>query len=187
MEIILASASPRRREIMMLLGLEFEVIPASLEPEIDPALSPDCAVLSVARAKAEQVAALHPHSMVIGADTVVVVDGNILGKPESEKNAADMLRLLSGRSHTVYTGVWVCSSTGCNGFAESTEVSFCELSEQDIADYIATGDPMDKAGAYGIQSYGLRFVQRIDGDFYNVMGLPACALWRHLQPFLAKE
>ena len=181
MEIILASASPRRKEIMTLLGLQPEVIPAYFEPEIDDSLPLDRAVMEVAKAKAEQVSLRYPHSMIIGADTVVAAKQKILGKPQNESDAADMLRTLSGITHTVYTGVWVCSPYKNNGFTETTEVSFCVLSEGDIAQYIATGDPLDKAGAYGIQSYGLRFVKKINGDFYNVMGLPASALWQFLK------
>ena len=181
MKIILASASPRRKEIMSLLGLEFEAVQACFEPKIDQSLPPDCVALSIARDKAEQVARLYPLSVVIGADTIVSVKGKILGKPESEEDAAGMLRTLSGCTHNVYTGVWICSQAKCGGFTGSTEVSFFKMSEDEIAGYIATGDPMDKAGAYGIQSYGLRFVERINGDFYNVMGLPASALWQFLK------
>lgn len=181
--IVLASASPRRREICDRLGLVYDVIPAEDEEALDPSLPLEQAVMQVARAKAEEVAASCPDRLVLGADTTVTVDGRPLGKPRDEQEAAAMLRLLQGRWHRVITGVWVCSPTRCDGFVVPTDVSFSPMTDRDIAAYIATGEPMDKAGAYGIQGAGMRFVREIRGDFYAVMGLPGAKLWDFLKNF----
>ena len=178
--IVLASASPHRREICELLGLHFEVIPAHGEPLPDAALPIEKAVLRVARAKAEEVAAACPGRIVVGADTVVEAAGRILGKPADAEDARRMLRLLQGRIHRVLTGVWVCAPMGCDGFTEAAQVEFYPMDEADIDDYLATGEPMDKAGAYGIQGRGMRYVRGIHGDFYTVMGLPGARLLRFL-------
>ncbi len=181
--LILASASPRRREILALLGLPFEAVPAENEPAVDPLLPLDQAVCAVARGKAAEVAARFPGRVVLGADTVVSVDGLTLGKPRDEADARRMLRLLQGRSHEVYTGVWVFGpgypSAGY-GFADRARVCFFPLSAREIDEYVATREPMDKAGAYGIQGRGLRNIRGIEGDFYTVMGLPGGRLWRFL-------
>ena len=181
--LILASASPRRREILDLLGLPFEAVPAENEPAVDPLLPLDQAVCAVARGKAAEVAARFPGRVVLGADTVVSVDGLTLGKPRDEADARRMLRLLQGRSHEVYTGVWVFGpgypSAGY-GFADRARVCFFPLSAREIDEYVATREPMDKAGAYGIQGRGLRNIRGIEGDFYTVMGLPGGRLWRFL-------
>ena len=182
--LILASASPRRREILTLLGLPFVAVPAENEPAVDPLLPLDQAVCAVARGKAAEVAARYPGRTVLGADTVVSVDGLTLGKPRDEDDARRMLRLLQGRAHTVYTGVWLFGpefpAEGC-GFADRARVTFFPLSPREIDEYIATGEPMDKAGAYGIQGTGMRHIRGIEGDFYTVMGLPGGRLWRFLQ------
>lgn len=182
-EIILASASPRRREILELLGIPFKVMPAKNETGIDPALPLSQAVLDVARMKAEEIAALCPDRIVLGADTVVSLDGHVLGKPENDRQAFRMLEILSGRVHEVYTAVWVFDpalpNTG-SGFTDIAKVEFYPLSKAEIEEYIATGEPMDKAGGYGIQGRGLRLVRSISGDFYTVMGLPGARLWRFL-------
>ena len=182
---LLASASPRRLEICRLAGIPVEVRPALHEPPLDPALPPADAVLALARAKAEEVAARFPGRVVIGADTMGLAPVTIrpLGKPASAQAAADMLRLLQGRPHTVVTGVWVCSDSRSDGFAEEARVTFYPMTEDDIAAYVATGEPMDKAGAYGIQGHGMRYIRGIEGDFYTVMGLPGARLWRFLQSF----
>lgn len=185
MNYILASASPRRREICELANIPVEILPApdGAEPSADPALTPQEAVLSVARAKAEAVARLHPDRTVIGADTTVWLDGEPLGKPQNEADAAAMLGRLSGRTHQVVTAVWVCAPTRCDGFADTAEVTFFPLSEEEIADYVATGDPLDKAGAYGIQGRGMVCVDKLNGDFYTVMGLSGAKLKRFLKSF----
>ena len=181
--LVLASASPRRREILDLLGLDYEVMPAVGEESLDPALPLEQAVIGVARAKAEEVAAHYPGRLVLGADTTVAVDSQPLGKPRDEQEAAAMLRLLQGRWHRVLTGVWVCGPAGGGGFCSATNVEFYPLSNEEITAYIATGEPMDKAGGYGIQGRGMRFVRQINGDFYTVMGLSGARLWHFLQDY----
>ncbi|MDE7399792.1 MAG: Maf family protein [Oscillospiraceae bacterium] len=179
--MILASQSPRRRELLGFICSEFEVIPAVGEEIIPEKATPAEAVLALSRQKAEEIAAKFPNETVIGADTVVSIDGEILGKPRDEQDAVDMLKRLSGRVHSVFTGVCVVFPDGrAENFAEETKVEFYPLSEREIADYIATGDPMDKAGAYGIQERGAKNVKGIVGDFYNVMGLPVSRLYRIL-------
>lgn len=178
---ILASASPRRQELLSRLGVDFTVEPAQHEPPADPALPLTEAVLAVARAKAEEVFACHPNATVLGSDTVVVLpapEGDcVLGKPRDGEDAARMLRQLQGRTHRVLTAVWLCTPEGGDGFTEQTEVTFFPMSEAEIAAYIATGEPLDKAGAYGIQGLGMRYVQAIAGDYYSVVGLPVAKLW----------
>ncbi|HHV51010.1 MAG TPA: septum formation protein Maf [Clostridiales bacterium] len=179
-EIILASQSPRRSEILKLMQIPFTAIPAKNECGVDPSLPIRKAVMAVARKKAEEVAKLHPGRIVLGADTVVSIDGEILGKPLDKQHAFEMLRKLSGNTHTVYTGVWVCGKKFSGGFTDSAKVKFYPLSDREILDYIATLEPMDKAGAYGIQGYGMRLIKSITGDFYTVMGLPGGRLLRFL-------
>ena len=184
MRIILASQSPRRRELLERMGLSpFDVIPARGEERADPALSPARLVEVLSRQKAAEVAAARPEALVIAADTVVSIDGLVLGKPRSGAEAARMLARLSGREHTVYTGVTVRLGDRADTGHEAAAVRFRPLSEADIAHYVATGEPMDKAGAYGIQGYGAMLVEGIDGDYYNVMGLPVCRLARMLAGF----
>ena len=182
--IILASASPRRQEICTLLGLTFTVIPAQNETEVDPTLPVEQAIVQVARGKAEEVAAIHPDTFVLGADTTVIVDGEVLGKPHDAKEAKAMLRHLSGRTHQVVTGVWLSKNGGGDGFADVADVVFGEMTEAEIEEYVNSGEPMDKAGAYGIQGCGMRYIDGIRGDFYTVMGLPAGRLYRFLKEWL---
>lgn len=181
--IVLASNSPRRKEICALLDLPVTVIPARHEEAPDPSLSPENAVMRVARAKAAEVFASCPDALVIGADTAVLLENTFLGKPRDEADAARMLRALSGRQHRVLTGVALLSREKEDVFCESASVWFRRLAEEEIRAYIASGEPMDKAGAYGIQGRGAKFVSRIDGDFYTVMGLPCAALYERLQSF----
>lgn len=181
MDIILASASPRRRELLEMLGVQnMTVMPAQGEEASCEGMSPSDAVLALSRAKAEEVAQRCSEAgrsgIIIAADTVVASEQNILGKPRSEAHAAEMLRSLSGRTHKVYTGVTIIAGSRVLAAAEETAVTFRSLSEREIAAYIATGEPMDKAGAYGIQGIASLFVEKIDGDFFNVMGLPLCRL-----------
>ena len=171
--LILASQSPRRREILEKLGVTFSVCPAKSEVAIDSALPLCEAVKAVARAKAEEVAAENPGCAVLGADTVVALGETVLGKPRDEAEAKAMLKLLSGNDHRVVTAVWVVDETGAgHGFASDNRVTFAPLSDEDIDGYVKTGEPMDKAGAYGIQGIGGRFITTISGDFYAIMGLP---------------
>lgn len=190
MKLVLASASPRRREILKNAGYSFSVRPAELEEHLDPALSPGQAVEELAAQKAA-CAAQHAaeHELILAADTIVVRDGAILGKPQDEAHAFAMLRSLAGREHTVYTGVCVAQpgETGKKGtFSCSTAVRFYTLSDDEICSYIATGEPMDKAGAYGIQGYGCLLVESICGDYFNVMGLPIAQTARLLSQFGVK-
>ena len=179
--LILASQSPRRKEILEKLGVTFTVCPAKSEVAIDGRLPLCEAVKAVARAKAEEVAAENPGKAVLGADTVVAIGETVLGKPRDEADAKAMLRALSGREHRVVTAVWVVDETGRGqGFASDNRVTFLPLSEEDIDEYVATGEPMDKAGAYGIQGIGGRYIAGICGDFYAVMGLPCGELRQFL-------
>lgn len=184
MRIILASQSPRRRELLERMGIrDFEVLPARGEELADPSLPPAELVEELSRRKCAEVAALRPGGLVIGADTVVSIDGQVLGKPRDRAEAERMLRALSGRQHTVYTGVTVLYNGTEETGSERTSVRFRPLTDGDITRYIATGEPMDKAGAYGIQGYGSVLVEGISGDYYNVMGLPVCRLARMLARF----
>lgn len=184
MRIILASQSPRRRELLERMGIrDFEVLPARGEELADPSLPPAELVEGLSRRKCAEVAALRPGGLVIGADTVVSIDGQVLGKPRDRAEAERMLRALSGRQHTVYTGVTVLYNGTEETGSERTSVRFRPLTDGDITRYIATGEPMDKAGAYGIQGYGSVLVEGISGDYYNVMGLPVCRLGRMLLRF----
>ena len=177
MKIVLASASPRRRELLQMLGLEdFLVCPAKGEELPPDHATPEETVCSLASAKAREVAAkFSPDTLIIAADTIVVADQKILGKPHSEE-AFRMLRMLSGRTHEVYTGVSLMRDEEMLTRAECTKVRFRELSDREIRNYIATGEPMDKAGAYGAQGKASLFVKGIEGDFFNVVGLPLCLL-----------
>ena len=180
MKLILASASPRRRELLGHLGLPFDVIPAT-GPETPP-VGADAGetALALSQAKAREVAERYPDAVVIGADTVVEIDGVILGKPHDEADARRMLGLLSGREHRVYTGVTVISGGREESAWERTRVFFRLMTEAEIASYVATGEPMDKAGAYGYQGRAGLYVEKIEGDYFNVVGLPLCLLGKML-------
>jgi septum formation protein len=181
--LVLASASPRRQELLRNAGIEFVVCPANV-PEIpQDGERPRAFAERMAREKALTVLAQRPDDLVLGADTVVVVDGEILGKPRDAADAARMLRMLSGRKHEVITGVCVVGP----GFrapdtrSESTLVIMNLLSDDDVRSYAATGEPMDKAGAYAIQGMASRWISRIEGDYFNVVGLPVGLVWRMLK------
>ena len=182
---ILASASPRRRELLEMLRVHpLEIRPAAGEEKAHPELGPEDLVTELSLAKASEIAAgAGPEDVVIGADTVVALDGAVLGKPKDPDDAARMLRALSGREHSVFTGVTVIRGVEVISRAEHSRVRFRPLEEGEIARYIASGEPMDKAGAYGAQGLASLFVERIDGDFFNVMGLPLCLLGRMLLKF----
>ncbi len=175
MQLILASASPRRRELLGLFRLPFTVRVADVDETIDPFLSPFDEVGRVSRAKALAVPR-EDGDIVIAADTIVVCEGRVLGKPRNAANAREMLSLLSGRDHQVMTGCTVLYGAKAETFTEVTDLHFRPLSQKEIANYVATGEPMDKAGAYGIQGGAALFCQRMVGDYYNVMGLPVCRL-----------
>jgi septum formation protein len=169
--LILASSSPRRRELLGLLGLGPEVIPADIDESWIPGEAPIPHAERLARTKASVIAARRPEAAVVAADTIVVIDGEILGKPADAAEATAMLRRLSGREHVVHTAIAVTYRNDTASAVESTLVWFRPLRDDVIAAYVATGEPMDKAGAYGIQGYGAVIVERIDGDYFTVMGL----------------
>lgn len=185
MSIILASQSPRRRQLLGQIGLDhFIVRPARGEEIMDPALSPAQLVEELSRQKAREVAgASDPGDLVIAADTVVAIDGRVLGKPHDREEACAMLSALSGREHTVYTGVTVCRDDRMLTQHEATRVRFRPLSPREIQAYVDSGEPMDKAGAYGVQELGALLVEGIRGDYFNVVGLPLCRLGQMLSQF----
>jgi septum formation protein len=180
-QLILASSSPRRKQLLELANLRFQILASRIDEQIHEAKSPEQAVQLLAYRKAKAVADHYPHAYVIGADTVVVYQDKILGKPKTEEEAAAMLRMLSGNEHDVLTGVAILSPNGRSLFVEKTKVFFWNLTEEEIFDYIATGEPMDKAGAYGIQGRAALFVKRIEGDYFNVVGLPLSRTVRELK------
>jgi septum formation protein len=178
-KLILASASPRRAEILRSVGWPFETLPAHIDESREESERADSYVERIALAKAEAAAARRPGSLVLGADTVVVIDDQILGKPRDEGGAQRMLRVLNGRRHQVLTGVALVNEvTGQSKVAhEATDVRFAEMSDEEINWYVATGEPMDKAGAYAIQGHGALFIKEIRGDYFNVVGLPVRLLY----------
>ena len=180
MQLILASASPRRKELLGLFHIPFLIRVADIDETMDPNLSPADEVGRVSRMKALAVPR-EPDDVVIAADTIVVCAGRVLGKPHSPEEAVETLRLLSGRDHQVMTGVTVVRGDKAETFTEVTDLHFRELTEKEIKAYVATGEPMDKAGSYGIQGFAAPFVEGIRGDYYNVMGLPVCRLQQMLQ------
>lgn len=185
MKIILASQSPRRKELLERMGIkDFETISPNVDERAFHGLPPEELVRRLSAEKAAAVAGkVGEDAIVIAADTVVALEGAVLGKPADELDAFKMLSALSGVRHQVYTGVTVCRGGEKQTAHEVTDVTFRELSEREIEDYISTGEPMDKAGAYGIQGYGALLIQGISGDYYNVMGLPVCRLSGMLSRF----
>jgi septum formation protein len=179
--LVLASASPRRQELLRAAGISFEVQPAHIPEDLPPGeVARDCAE-RLAKEKALAVAKLRRTDIVLGADTVVVIDGQILGKPADSADAARMLRLLSGREHQVITGICVVGNSQPRSASEITKVTMSTITEKEIADYVATGEPMDKAGAYAIQGLASRWIPRIEGDYSNVVGLPIALVYRMLR------
>ncbi len=181
MEYILASASPRRKELLRYLIPKFTVSPTDSDESLPKSIGGADAVEVLSERKAKACAKNHPDAVVIGCDTVVELDGEILGKPRDESDARRMLSLLSGKTHRVYTGVCISFQNLEHTFHVCTEVTFMVLTEKQMTDYLATGEPFDKAGAYGIQGYGCTLVQRINGCYYNVMGLPVAALGEQMR------
>lgn len=183
--ILLASGSPRRKELLEQIGVSFTVKVSDADERTDET-EPSAMVEDLAKIKAsgvwEQLSEEEKReTVVIGADTIVWADDRVLGKPKDETEAAEMLNLLSGKTHQVYTGVALISQSGVKSFYECTHVSVCTLTPQEISAYIATGDPMDKAGAYGIQGMFARYISGIRGDYNNVVGLPVCRLYQELK------
>ncbi len=192
--LVLASASPRRQELLRNAGIQFHVQPAHINETPLAGESPEVCAERLAQEKALAVFHSQPQNYVLGADTIVVVDDTILGKPRDANDAVRMLRLLSGRTHTVITGVCLISpAAGESGSSsesgkpiltttsESTRVTMCEISDEKIRDYVATGEPMDKAGAYAIQGMASRWIPRIEGDYTNVVGLPVALVYSMLR------
>ena len=190
MKLVLASASPRRAELLRNAGLAFRVEVSNLEEAPEPGEAPDAYARRLARDKARVVAARCPGELVLAADTIVVAGDHLLEKPRDPADAARMLRLLSGRSHQVTTGVCLASLETRNEKletlfedvrSETTQVTFAPLTEEEIQAYVATGQTMDKAGAYGIQEFASRFVTRVEGCYFNVVGLPVQLVYRMLR------
>lgn len=181
---VLASASARRQQLLWNMGMRFEVCPSHVNERVETGVSPEDLVQILALRKARHVAAQRPDALTLGADTVVVLAGDMLGKPDSPAEAEQMLKRLSGATHSVYTGIALLHppSNRTVQASERTDVTFHTLSAAEVADYVASGSPLDKAGAYGIQdSRGPFFVRRIDGDYYNVVGLPLHRFYRILK------
>ena len=176
LRVVLASASPRRHELLKLIGIPHEVIPANIDESVRGRESPRKHAERLSREKASAVVDRDSNVVAIGADTIVLIDKKILGKPANTVDAGSMLSLLSGREHTVVTAVAVARGKKIASGVEEVAVKFRKLSDDEIDAYIATGEPMDKAGAYGIQGFGATIVERIDGDFFAVMGLPLVRL-----------
>jgi septum formation protein len=169
--LILASQSPRRRELLRLIGLSHEAVPANLDESMMPGELPEPHAERLAREKASAIANSYPEAVIVGADTIVVLDGEVLGKPGDKREAVRTLERLSGRTHTVHTAVAVAFKGALESGVESVEVTFRPITRQQIEAYVETGEPMDKAGAYGIQGFGATIVERIHGDYFAVMGL----------------
>lgn len=179
--LILASASPRRQELLRNAGIPFEVRPAHIPEDPLPGERPKECAERLAREKALAIAQKRPTDVVLGADTVVVIDGQVLGKPADAADAARMLRMLSGREHEVITGICLVAGGQSSLASETTRVTMSVISDADIAGYIASGEPMDKAGAYAIQGLASRWIPRIEGDYSNVVGLPVALVCRMLR------
>lgn len=179
MKLVLASQSPRRKEILERAGIDFEVRVAGVPERVLPGEPPAAYVQRLAASKASAVA--QPDEIVLGADTVVVLDQHILEKPHDEADARRMLGMLSGREHSVLTGICLCHPDGRISDVAETRVRFATLTDEEIAEYAASGEPQDKAGAYAIQGLASKFIDRIDGCYFNVVGLPVSLVYRHLR------
>ena len=185
-KLVLASASPRRKLLMEKLGFEFEVIPSNIDESVVNGSEPELYVKKLAELKAFSIAESQNNSLVIGSDTIVVIDGEILNKPNDKEHASYLLNKLSGRTHTVHTGICIVDSDNNRSVADvqCTKVTFRNISQFEIDAYIETGSPLDKAGAYGIQDdFGAVFVSNIEGCYYNIVGLPLELLYSMLKNF----
>lgn len=181
--LILASGSPRRKELLTRVCLSFEIFASHVDERFNPLQTPAEAVQTFALRKARNVAKRFSDAVVLGADTVVSIDSSILGKPHNAQRAKEMLRRLSGRTHTVYTGTAIVSAERTYSFYSATDVLFWDLTETEIEEYISTGEPFDKAGGYGIQGFGATLVKEIHGDYFTIVGLPISATVRALRDF----
>jgi len=184
-KLVLASASPRRQELMEMLGFNFTIVPSKINEDEYKDLNPIDMVKELARVKAEEVAALVEDTVVIGSDTIVILGDKVLGKPSDQSEAGDILRKLQNRRHSVYTGFAVCDTFSGQVVVDydKTDVFMGSITDADILDYVKTGEPMDKAGAYGIQGVGGIFVEKINGSYFTVMGLPIHKLVKILKDF----
>jgi septum formation protein len=181
MRLILASSSPRRRELLTQVALTFDVVPAHIDETRHTSEEPTSYVQRLALEKAQTIHALNPGAFVLGADTTVEIDGHALEKPADRADAERMLRTLSGRTHHVHTGLALLSPQGQRTHLETTAVTFSFIDDAELQHYLESAEPYDKAGAYGIQGYAARWIPRIDGDYFNVMGLPLAATMRLLR------
>jgi len=182
--LILASQSPRRQELLKLCGIPFSVCVSQVEEQFNHTLPLEKATENLAWQKAKAVQDMYPEKIIIGADTIVCLDGIVFGKPKNQDDAFSMLSSLSGRTHQVVTGVSILTPQKEILFSQKSKVTFFSLTPEEIQNYIATGEPMDKAGSYGIQGKGTLFVNEIEGDFHSIMGLPVSLLYRELKKLL---
>jgi len=187
MNVILASESPRRKDLLQLIYPEFQIIPAFIDESLPDDIGSEFAPLFLAAAKADMVAESHPDELIIAADTVVVLDGKIYGKPHDTEDAKRILNILSGKTHKVITGCSIVLNERCVTFSEESYVSFYPLSNEDIEAYVDSGEPLGKAGAYAIQGKGALLVKSIDGDYNNIVGLPVSRLNQELKAFLNEK
>jgi septum formation protein len=185
--LILASASPRRAQLLRAAGIEFEAFPTDIPEDPLPGEAARACAERLAREKALAIARVRPGELVLGADTVVVLEGEMLAKPLDGHDATRMLRNLSGHTHEVTTGVCLVYGDSADVRSETTRVTMIEISDDEIAAYVASGEPMDKAGAYAIQGRASRWIPRIEGDYANVVGLPVALVWRMLQQRTSKK
>lgn len=184
MRLVLASGSPRRKELLSLLDIPFEVIVSDFEESIDSSKPLDKEIERLSFGKAKAVFDLNNDAVVIGSDTIVTIDNKVLGKPKTEEKAIEMLKEIQGREHTVITGVTIMSKDKIVTFHTASEVYFNKMSEEEIIAYAKTKEPLDKAGAYAIQGIGSKFINKIDGDYYSIMGLPVSELYTELKNFI---
>lgn len=180
---IVASASPRRKQLLETAGFEFEVIASQCDETLESEIGARQAVLTLSKRKAESVFEKNKDAVVLGCDTVVALENKILGKPKNDEEAFQMLRFLSGKVHTVYSGVCIVENGKEKSFVGSAEVEFFELSDEFIRSYVKSGEPKDKAGAYGIQGLGAALVKKINGDYFSIVGLPLAQSVRELEKF----
>lgn len=180
-KVVLASASPRRRELLTTAGLEFEVCVKEVDESVPEGTDPVEAAKMTASKKALAVAGERENCIVIGADTIVVANKKILGKPKDKNDAISMLSMLSGVEHEVVTGVCIVNGGIAESFAQVSKVKFYDLTDEEIESYVETGEPMDKAGSYGIQGKGCTLVERIEGDYFNIVGLPVAEVVRRIR------
>lgn len=181
MKIILASASPRRRELMKIITEDFEAVNPDVDETLPPDVMPEDAAAYLSGIKAKNIAEIYPENIVIGCDTIVLCDGKVLGKPSDRKQCYEFMSMLSGKTHFVITGCTIIRNGQLRQFYEKTAVKFRKLSENEIEEYISTDEPYDKAGGYAIQGRASLFIEKINGDYFNVVGLPVCRLNQELK------